>query len=231
MKTPLPRIPRDRDEADLLAAEYVLGVLDSAERARAEALLRTDVTFALRVRGWEERLAGLDAEFAPVPAPDLMPAIEARLFGGRAVAAPVRRRWRGLAGWLSGAVTAAALAAAVVVLLPGPVPAPGLAARIATADAALAFAAAWDADTGALTVTRVAGAAPPPGQDHELWLIAADGVPVSLGLLRGTESVRALPGLAPGMVLAVSLEAAGGSVSGAPATVLATGAVATAGSG
>ncbi|MGA8410627.1 MAG: anti-sigma factor, partial [Xanthobacteraceae bacterium] len=41
------------DDRDVLAAEYVLGTLDAAERAQAEALVRADASFATLVRGWE----------------------------------------------------------------------------------------------------------------------------------------------------------------------------------
>jgi anti-sigma-K factor RskA len=64
----------------------------------------------------------------------------------------------------------------------------------------------------------------------ELWLIPADGVPRSLGVigLGGTQRVTLAPTLlelvADGAVLAVSLEPVGGSPTGAPTgPVIATG--------
>ena len=48
-------LPPD-EEADLLAAEYVVGVLDLAERAAVEARLRHDTGFAARVAAWEGHL-------------------------------------------------------------------------------------------------------------------------------------------------------------------------------
>ena len=66
------------EDDDLIAAEYVLGVLDSAARAAAEASIRRDPDFAAAVQAWEHRLEGLNDDFAPASAPNLMPAIEAR---------------------------------------------------------------------------------------------------------------------------------------------------------
>ncbi len=50
----------------LLAAEYVLGVLDAAQRGDAKRLLAQDPAFAAEVTFWEERLGGLTSEVLPV---------------------------------------------------------------------------------------------------------------------------------------------------------------------
>jgi anti-sigma-K factor RskA len=112
--------------------------------------------------------------------------------------------------------TAALLALAIFITRPMPPSGPILSARLEAEAQALAFAARLDAGTGLLTVTRVAGTPPDPGQDLQLWAIGADGVPVSLGLIQQAEVTRPAEGLAPGVVLAVSLEPAGGSTTGAP---------------
>jgi hypothetical protein len=52
-------------DTDSLAAEYVLGTLDSDERAQAVALL-TDEAFAAKVRIWERRLGELHLMVEPV---------------------------------------------------------------------------------------------------------------------------------------------------------------------
>lgn len=206
--------PLAHEEDDLLAAEYVLGVLDLAERGPAEARLRRDPEFARRVADWENRLGGLNEEFAPAPAPDLLPALEARLF---AKAAPRRRR--GWFGGLLGMATAAALAlAAFVVFVPPAVPpAPDYTATLsATATGPLRFEASIMGQS--LTITRAAGTAAEPGRVHELWLIAGDAAPLSLGLIEGEALTVALPDqpLAPGLVLAITLEPAGGGPGGKP---------------
>ena len=184
---PLSLTPEE--DADLLAAEYVLGVLDLSDRAAAEVRLRRDVTFAMRVAAWENRMADLNADFADVPAPDVFARVEARLFPP--VLAPQRRGWfadlfgRGLFGAALGTVAAVGLAAW---LLLAPVD-PTLRA-VLTADAS---------------------------HDHELWIIVGDAAPVSLGLLTGDSITLPTPqGAATGYVLAVTLEQLGGSPTGAP---------------
>jgi anti-sigma-K factor RskA len=214
--SPLP--PED----DALAAEYVLGLLDAAERTTAERRRRSDPAFAAAVVAWENRLSPLNAGFDEVPVRNLLPAIEARLF-----ATPERPRRRWFAPF-AGALTAAALAVAVIAVLPPPLPeAAPLTASLAAEGQALAFTARIDPADGTLTLIRTAGAPAEAGQDLQLWVIGADGVPASLGLIREAESTRPAEGLAPGQVLAVSLEPAGGSPTGQPTgPVLVTGVIA-----
>ena len=125
------------EDREGLAAEYVLGTLDAAERAQADALLAADAEFAMVVRQWERRLGELNVMVAPVepPAPvwgKIMASIAAtspaepmRLPGVAAPAAPEQgpsaeiidltqrmRRWRGLTV-MTGAL-AASIAAIVV---------------------------------------------------------------------------------------------------------------------
>lgn len=219
--TDAPLNPGEEDAA--LAGEYVLGVLDAAERARVETRIKADPSFAAEILAWETRLSGMNADFAEAPAPNLLPAIEARLFGRPAPAAP-RLAW--LSRFLLGAgVAAAMLLAALVFLREPPAPAgPVLTATLSAEGAAVAFAATY-AD-GTLTVTRTTGAAAPSGQVHELWVIVGEAAPVSLGLLEQADFTRPLDALPEGAVLAVSLEPAGGSTTGAPTgPVLVTGAV------
>jgi anti-sigma-K factor RskA len=69
----------DEDRAGL-AAEYVLGTLDAAERDQAEEFIRSDPGFAALVQDWERRLGELHAMVEPVaPPPDLWMAIQNRL--------------------------------------------------------------------------------------------------------------------------------------------------------
>lgn len=212
-----PLSPRDMD--DVLAAEYVLGTLDLSERLSAEARIKADPGFARAVQDWENRLSDLNDGFAPVPVANLLPKIEARLFP-----APPRRRLGVLAGWLTGALAAGALTVLALVTLPIlPPPAGPVVAVLGEGDA-LRFEARFR--DGTLEVIRVAGSAAPAGQVQELWIIAPDAAPVSLGLLQETTLAVAYPTLPQGWTLAVSLEPAGGSPTGAPTgPVLAAGVV------
>ena len=66
----------------------------------------------------------------------------------------------------------------------------------------------------------------PPGKSHELWALPEGGAPVSLGLMPRTGEQRRVltaaqrEALSRARQIAVSLEAEGGSVTGAPAEVL-----------
>lgn len=205
-------LPPD-DEDDALAAEYVLGLLPLDERAAAEGRAKADPVFAARVQAWEARMSTLNPGFAEVPAPDLLPAIERRLFPQPEKTGPRR----GLSwGFLGGIVTAVVLALAVLVSQDQVAPGPVLTASLSAEAQPLAFEARFDAASGTLTLTRTAGDAPGAGQDLELWVIGSEGVPASLGLVRTAELTLQAPALGSGQVLAISLEPAGGSPTGAP---------------
>jgi anti-sigma-K factor RskA len=61
---------------------------------------------------------------------------------------------------------------------------------------------------------------------HEVWLIVGNATPISLGLIDGAALTLATTGLAPGMVIAISLEPTGGSPTGTPTgPVLVTGVI------
>lgn len=207
-----------QEEDDAFAAEYVLGVLDAADRARAEARMKLEPVFAAAVGAWEQRLSGLNDDFAEVPAPNLMPKIEARLFP---VADKPRRSWF---GWLAGAATAAVLVLAVITALPTAPVAPELVATLQGDGQPLVLAASYA--NGVLSISQSAGPAAAEGSVYELWLIDGDNAPVSLGLIDAPSIDRPVADMPEGAVLAISLEPAGGSTTGAPTgPVLITGVV------
>ncbi|MFM2391543.1 MAG: hypothetical protein RLZZ437_3098 [Pseudomonadota bacterium] len=213
--TDAPMTPREED--DVLAAEYVLGTLTLAERSAVEARLKTDASFAASVAAWENRLAGLNDEFAEVPAPNLLPKIEARLFPQAA------KPQRSFFGWFAGAALAATIAIAALTLWPS-APQPELVATLVAEDQPLVIAASFAA--GEITVTRTGGPEAEAGRVYELWLIAGENAPVSLGLIEGQSTTRSLQALPEGAVLAISLEPDGGSPTGQPTgPVLVTGVV------
>ena len=80
--------------------------------------------------------------------------------------------------------------------------------------------AVYDGADGTLRLTRTDGVAE-PGRALELWAIAPDSAPVSLGLLGADAQGRvtlpeALRGEAGAITFAISDEPAGGSPTGAP---------------
>ncbi len=191
------------DDDDLLAAEYVLGVTDAPARALAEARIKRDPQFAAAVAAWENRLAGLNDGYADAAAPDLLPQIEARLF-------PVARRpGRGWFRWAAGAAAAALVLVVFVTQTRTP---PDVLATLTGAGLSYQVLS----DGAQLQITRLAGTAAPAGQVHQLWIIAPGAAPVALGLLGDAPLEVQYPTPPAGWVLAVSVEPAGGSPTGAP---------------
>jgi len=199
---PLP--PEDEDNT--LAAEYVLGVLDLADRTAAEARAKAEPAFAARIAAWEQNFAELNEGYADAPAPNLLPQIEARLFPQTA-----RPQFNWFRLFRAAGLLAALLLALALVM---PRNAPDFVARLATKDATLAYEARFD--DGRLTVTRVAGGSAESGRVHQLWIIAPGEAPISLGLLAGMDLTLDYPLPPPGWLLAVSVEPEGGSPSGLP---------------
>ena len=219
------------DEERPFAGEYVLGVLDSAERAEAERRIIAEPAFARAVNWWETHLVPLSAEVASVqPSTGLWPRIS------NLISPPARpsamsnvRLWQGLS---AGAVAVAA-AALVFVALPRPVlppvvtPAPVVvqAAQVAVigdpTTKQARFVATLDHATDELVITPV-NLTMPTGRDAELWIIPEGAAPISLGVVPQNAPKRiAVPaGLkAAGTytaTLAVTDEPLGGSPTGAP---------------
>jgi anti-sigma-K factor RskA len=215
--------PTDDMTPEALAAEYVLGLMDEAERREFEARLQGDPALLASVRDWEARFAAMaeDEVEAVAPPPRVEAALKAALFEpGQGAAVPV---WRRLGLWQAltalGAATSIALAV-MLVTQPQPQPPAPFVAQLAPTEGADAFLAVYDAGTATLSIRRAAGEAR-PGRATELWLIAGEAAPVSLGLLdaegRAAVAVPAtLRDMLPGAVLAVSDEPPGGSPTGAP---------------
>lgn len=225
--------PEWTDEDEALAAEHALGVLTGAEAAAAERRVATDAAFRAAVAGWQERLSDLAADAPAVPPPDrVRRAVEKRLFDGPTLQRAGEASWPWAAldrlrGAVFGALAASVALAVLLVALStyiGPPAAPGLGATLAADTGALRFEATWVPAEAGFRVVRAAGEAPAPGQAHELWIIAPGAAPVSLGLIDEGGLAVAYPEPPAGWTLAVSLEPAGGSPTGAPTgPVLATG--------
>ncbi len=224
---------RTLQEEDVhLAAEYALGVLQGPERQAFERRIAQEPALAAEVRDWDESLVGLADGYAPeTPPRQAWSRVEARLF---AASAPDARPslWSSLGFWRG----LAALCLAGVIGLgawnfrsisPGP-DNQTVIAQVQNEAAKLKLAVAFDPATGELRLNRIEGS-PPAGRSLELWLIAGNAAPVSLGVLPADATSRiALPerlrDKLAGSVLAISDEPEGGSPTGAPTgAVLATG--------
>jgi anti-sigma-K factor RskA len=214
-----------------MAGGLALGVLEGEERAAALRHALVNPAFAGSVADWSRRLEPLYSGFASVPAPDLWPKIEAQLDGhSRSPEIRKLRFWQSAA--LASGTVAASLAAAmiftpIVVQEPGEMPAQVVIAQLAGADGTL-LNAKLDVQNSRLSIRAVT--LPDSEQVPELWVIPADGVPRSLGLIEphGTTQVALPAALSPllvdGALLAISLEEADGAPHTAPSsTPIATG--------
>jgi len=221
--------------ADRLAAEYVAGTLRGPARRRLQALLPAHPALRAAVREWERRLMPLTGALAPVEPPaTVWPRVESRLFGeardaaasvGAARAARAARApwWTQLAFWrgLSAIATVAAVSLAVLLASPPPAQPPIVVVLSGTGDAAQGaggFVASVTADGRALVTKPLVNVSLEAGRALELWSVPPQGAPRSLGLISASGATvvqrgRLLDGTA---ALAVSLEPAGGSPTGAP---------------
>ena len=78
----------EEDDIDGLAAEYVLGSLDPAERAQVDARRKTDAPLAAAVEAWERRLGPLNEQVAGIEPPaHVYDDIVARISGSQAQSA------------------------------------------------------------------------------------------------------------------------------------------------
>ena len=222
---------------DLLAAEYVLGVLPAEERAVVARRIDTDVAFARRVDAWEARFSPLGTTYPEVDPPASVKTSLDRLLPG---AAPRHERaaiWQSLAFWRG--LTVAALAALLIVLaMPyiapqTDMPAPRLVASLAGDDTDVHYYVVYDGMTHSIGLSHVSGDRA-EGRDFELWVIEGNDAPESLGVIPVGANVRIAVSpelerkIAAGSVFAISLEPQGGSPTGAPTgPVVAAGGLAT----
>ena len=237
--TGLPDMSPEPTDDDAVSMDFALGALDGPALRAAELRLRRDPAFAADVARWQADLGPLVAAIVPVAPPAATwAAIERELFRGPVTtaapaASPVARTagaalgwWRGLA---FGASAVAAIALALLTLRPaalpaGPAaPATLLAASMASTDASktVLITATYDPARGAVVLTPAAKDAS-RGLTPELWVIVGNDKPQSLGVidLKDPQAHRIPDALKSrlknGATLAISLEPAGGSPTGAP---------------
>lgn len=216
---------------DIVAAEYVLGVLPADERQQAARRIDAEQGFARLVDRWEVHFTPL-AAYAAVEVPAAVKAaIDRRLFAaGGASAAPSSARGlaSSLAFWRTIALAALAALAALVLYValplfspPAEIPQQRLAASLAADGSDVRYLAVYDRRTDDIGLSHVSGTAP-QGSDFELWVIEGQQQPVSLGVIPQGSSVR-MPvseilrtKMASGAMFAITVEPAGGSATGMP---------------
>ena len=246
MNTSLPPLDQDPPVGDVLAGEFVLGVLDGAQRRAAEQRINAEPAFAAEVSRWEIHFMVLAGQIAPVPVPAYVWARIGSALGfgapARQVVAPERSsfwnnvgvwRWLGMGGFATAAVCALALLNVVRVPETSPSPQPPavavapvvtpmpMATTLARDDGKPGFVASVDQRSGRMTITPLDPVVE-AGRVQELWLIPADGTPRSLGIVSAERAQAAqvpekwLALLEAGAIFAITLEPPGGGPGGNP---------------
>jgi anti-sigma-K factor RskA len=218
----------ERGSDDIVAAEYVLGVMDASERSATARRIDADAAFARLVDSWEVRLSPLASAYQPVePAPSVKSAIDRQLFSAPAAtqASAGRGLWSSLAFWRG--LAAAAVAAFVLYLAmpfiypPAVLPQNRLVASLAADGSDVRYLVVYDGTHGDVALSHVSGERA-EGHDFELWMIEGQNPPVSMGVIPVGSTTHlviepeAQEKLDAGAVLAVSLEPKGGSPTGQP---------------
>jgi anti-sigma-K factor RskA len=221
------------DDLDLVAGEYVLGTLPSTERATLAARRHREPAVDQAIKAWELRFGPLH-ESVPeqTPPPDLKQRVLDRigelLVPASAKSAQVIALKRSLSRWRGIAIGTSAMAAALTgvtiyqTLIPTLQKTNAFVAVLQKDAASPAFLMTVDVLKRTFNVRQVA-APRQAGKSYELWLIAENlGAPRSLGLV-GELTGPTRPQLAnyaptdiQAATYAVTLEAEGGSSSGAP---------------
>lgn len=211
---------------DMLAAEYVVGVLPADERRDAAARIERDQAFARLVDQWEVRLSPLGAAYPEVAVPAAVKAaIDRRLFAATAPSAARASLWSSLAFWRGLTAAAVALAALIAVAYfvapPSDQSPQRYVASLAPQQSDVHYFVVYDARTQDIGLSHVTGARP-EGRDFELWVIEKGKEPISVGVIPVGQSVHLAVAqaireyIAAGAVFAISLEPPGGSPTGKP---------------
>lgn len=226
---------------EVLAGEFVLGVLDTTQRRQLQARLQTDRAFARRVEEWERRLAPLLSDIQPAQVPaSIWPAVCARLgWTERDPAPPLPGWWQRLGFWRAATVIASIIALGAIGFsldrsrFPGrqPVQPPVQAAATPVTplqhdDGTPGWLASVDTEKGTVLMVPVPTAPDARGRVPELWLIPAGKAPVSLGAVSINRSrtvivpQNARAALVAGSTLAITLESASGIPHAAPTSAV-----------
>jgi anti-sigma-K factor RskA len=222
------------DAPDMAAAELALGLLDGEERAHALRRVLAEHGFAQEVERWRGHLAQLfDLWPAMEAPPGVFGRVERTIDGAHVAPAAPAPTKRSLFWPVAAGLSSVAAAAVLVVIVTGPITVPGPASRPVAAARLPVFVASIDRGKAGAPVTAVydpnsadlrltPAALADSDRSAELWVIAGDGVPHSLGLLKtsGASSLKVnrdnRARLAAGAILAVSIEPIGGSPTGLP---------------
>ena len=208
-------IPADRQELDILAGEYVAGVLDAEAAREVEAAVAGNAELRDMVAAWEQRLYPLSRLAGEAEPPsDLWGRIATRLDASAKPARNALALWR----WATAAAVAVAAVLAIYIAFAPPKARPSLVAVLhAPQSEQPVWVATASGDT--LRLRAVAPETPPADHAFELWAIAPNSKPQSLGVVppQGRLELAAGPSLIRGgTTLALSVEPKTGSPTGQP---------------
>jgi anti-sigma-K factor RskA len=220
---------------NIMAAEFVSGLLDPAQRAEAERRVETDPAFANLVAQWRERLSDLDRTAPSMP---IEPTLWQRIETGIATPPQTKRSprpglfsrlWNSIDGLR--AATATSLASALVFAIVA-----GVALTYATREAVrkpvyVAILVSDDTKQPGAVVNAFADGRVemipltdinvPPGRALEIWTLWDRNIgPRSVGLIDRARTVQLnldkLPPTGPDQLFEITLEPEGGSPIGRP---------------
>lgn len=214
------------DDIPADAAERALRLNDGAADAALAARAEADPAFAAEVTAWDERLAPLYDEIAPVPAPaTVWPRVAAATAPDPANDNASLRFWRGWAVGSTGLL--AACAAGLVFLIANPrveerlvVSTPdfqpvAVANLMSASDPNMPIATVtYDPQTGSLYVAPTMQMGPHEGQVPTLWLMTPEGGVMRVGGIDASHAqthsvpMEMRPMAAEAPALAVSMEPA-----------------------
>ncbi|NLR97102.1 anti-sigma factor [Rhizobium sp. P38BS-XIX] len=214
-----------REQDEILAGEYVLGVLSLAARRRVEARMVSDRAFAILVERWQLNLGSFNEDYEEQqPRSAVFENIERRLFGQAQSEAKRAGLWESIGFWrgFSVAASAAAIAAIGYISVTQSTirQSDRLVAELSAPGNPITLHTSFDPSNGHLQIIPVASES--ADKSLQLWLVPGSGKPKSLGVFQQGESGEMVipadlrAGIGEGATLAVSLEPLGGSPTGLP---------------
>ena len=220
--------PHDQPEDLLLAGEYVLGVLDGAERDAFERRASREPKLREHISYWQDRFADLDTTIMPKDvSPVLWAKIEAAL-GRKQTAQEAgpsfsERLWSSLGFWrgasFAGALASLVLAISVGLLAGRATPQPQIVAVMLTPDGVPGAIAEVHTD-GRINVIPIHDFPVPKGKTLQVWTLwDKEKGPISVGLIERTRQAlfhRADLPRGTQQLYEITLEDEGGSPTGRP---------------
>lgn len=225
---PLDRNPPDGggpENDEILAGEYVLGVLSLEARHRVEARMASDQSFARLVARWQSNMASFNGDYQEQqPSTVVFQAIERRLFTESRNVEVKQGLWDTVGFWRGLSFVTSAIAAVAVFYIATvqlrPTTTNRIVAELSAPDDPVALRVSFNPADGRLRIIPVADQS--TEKSLQLWLVPGSGNPTSLGVFEpGTDGELMIPAelrsrIGQGATLAVSVEPFGGSPTGLP---------------